>query len=331
MIKYKHRIPQGDDSMPKYYIAADGGGSKLQVVLYDENLRVIRAGRVAGVNTLYKPAEMVRDNIECMMTDLLNDFNGKLVAADLCMMGAHEVMTEILNQYGVSEGIHFHSEPLVGLAACLRSEGAVALSGTGSDAFFVKDGKCLNYVGGWGPLLGDEGSGYDIGLNTIKAAIYSYDGRKEKSLLYDLVMENWHLDRLWGIVTHLAGNPDARQEVASAAKLCSKAAHAGDRTALRIYEHAALEMFLQVRTVIEQQRNQWDGVTVVMGGAWKGHPRMFEVFKHEVELLYPEAQVSLPMFEPVVGCAVLGALREGRSITAIKDPLLQGFAPFQYC
>ena len=317
--------------MPKYYIAADVGGSKLQVVLYDEDLRVIRTGRVAGVNTLYKPADMVRDNVECMMAELLKDFDGRLVAADLCMIGAHEVMTEILNRYGLSESIYFHSEPLVGLAACLKTEGAVALSGTGSDAFFVKDGKCLNSVGGWGPLLGDEGSGYDIGLNAIKAAIYSYDGRKEKSLLYDLVMENWQLDRLWGIVTHLAGNPDARHEVASAAKLCSKAAHAGDQTALRIYEHAALEIFLQVRTVIEQQRNMWDGATVVMGGAWKGHPRMFEVFKHEVELLYPEARVSLPLFEPVVGCVVLGALREGWSISALKAHLLQGFSPFKYC
>ena len=316
--------------MPKYYIAADGGGSKLQVVLYDEDLRVIRMGRVAGVNTLYKPADMVRDNVERMMKDLLKNFDGQLVAADLCMMGAHDVMTEILNQYGVIKGIYFHGEPLVGLAACLRTEGAVALSGTGSDAFFVKDGKCLNYVGGWGPLLGDEGSGYDIGLNTIKAAIYSYDGRRNKSLLYDLVMENWHLDRLWGLVTHLAGNPDARHEVASAAKLCAKAAHAGDRTALRIYEHAALEMFLQVRTVIEQQRSKWDGTTVVMGGAWKGHPRMFEVFKREVELSFPEAQVSLPLFEPVVGCVVLGAVREGWAISDLKEPLLQGFASFQY-
>ena len=38
-----------------YYLAADGGGTKLQTILYDEDLRVIRTGRVAGVNTLFKP------------------------------------------------------------------------------------------------------------------------------------------------------------------------------------------------------------------------------------------------------------------------------------
>lgn len=317
------------------YLAADGGGSKLQIILYDEGYRIIRTGRIAGVNTLYKPADAVRESIEDMMKALLQGESGEepitgIAAADLCMLGAGDVMREILSRLDHVGEITFHSEPVVGLAACLRTEGAVALSGTGSDAFFVKDCQCVQSIGGWGPLLGDEGSGYDIGLNTLKAAIYSYDGRKEKSMLYGLVMENWSLENLWGIVTHLAGNPDARHEVASAAKLCAKAAHAGDRTALRIYEHAALEMFLQLRTVIEQHREEWDGTAVVMGGAWKGHPRMFEVFKREVELLFPEAHISLPLYEPVVGCAVLRGLKEGRTLAELDALLAEGFKQFQY-
>lgn len=314
----------------KYYIAADGGGSKLQVILYDQHFHIIRTGRVAGVNTLYKPADVVRDNILCMMTDLLDGIDGDIESADLCMLGAGDIMREALNRFGRVRNITFLGESPVGLAASLKTEGAVALSGTGSDAFFVKNGTCLSSVGGWGPLLGDEGSGYDIGLRTLKAAIYSFDGRREKSMLYDLVMEKWNLDRLWKIVGHLAGNPDARHEVASAATLCSKAAHAGDKTALRIYEHAALELSLQARTVIDRHRDEWDGTVVIMGGAWKGHSRMFEVFKQEMELLYPEAKVSPALFEPVVGCVVLRCLREGLSIDCIRQELTQGFAEFLY-
>ena len=51
--------------MPKsYYLAADGGGTKLQAVLYDEELRVVRTARIAGVNTLFKPVDVVRANVE---------------------------------------------------------------------------------------------------------------------------------------------------------------------------------------------------------------------------------------------------------------------------
>ena len=313
-----------------YYLAADGGGTKLQAVLYNSDLRVVRTGRVAGVNTLYKPVEVVRESVGTMMSDLLGDLDGALVAANLCLLGAKDVVESSILKQNPACDIRFHSEPNVGLAACLKTEGAVALSGTGSDAFLIKKGERFNAVGGWGPLLGDEGSGYDIGLNAIKAAIYSYDGRKEKSMLYDLVMERWNLTDLWGIVHHLAGNPDARHEVASAAKLCSKAAHAGDKTALRIYERAALEMSLQTRTVIDLHRDQWDGTVVVMGGAWKGHPRMFEVFKKEMELIYPEAKVSLPFFEPVVGCAVLRLLEQGRTADELIRPLQDGFSHFLY-
>jgi N-acetylglucosamine kinase-like BadF-type ATPase len=216
------------------------------------------------------------------------------------------------------------------MAASLKTDGVMALSGTGSDAFFIKNCQSIHSVGGWGPLLGDEGSGYEIGLHTLKAAIYSFDGRKEKSMLYDLVMEKWNLNHLWGIVTHLAGNPDARHEVASAAALCSKAAHAGDKTALRIYEQAALDMSIQARTIIDAHRDEWDGTAVIMGGAWKGHPRMFEVFKKEMELLYPEAKVTRAVYEPVVGCVVLRLLREGRNMVDIQAGLEKGFRDFLY-
>lgn len=321
--------------MPRYYIAADGGGSKLQAILYDEHFNIIRTGRVAGVNTLFKPADVVRVNIEHMMEDLLKGDGShapitEISSADLCMVGAGDVMRDVLSRLGNVEQITFHAEPIVGLAAALETEGAVALSGTGSDAFFVKDGVTRSSVGGWGPLLGDEGSGYEIGLNAIKAAIYSHDGRKDKSMLYDLVMEKWKLENLWDIVTHLAGNPDARHEVASAAALCSRAAAAGDKTALRIYEHAALELTLQARTVIERHRDEWDGTVVIMGGAWKGCPRMFEIFKKEMELLYPEAKISPPVFEPVVGCAVLRCLRGGLAVQDFREGLTRGFEQFLY-
>ena len=178
--------------------------------------------------------------------------------------------------------------------------------------------------------MGDEGSGYEIGLNAIKAAIYSHDGRRPKSMLYDLVMEKWGLSNLWGIVSHLAGNPDARHEVASAAVLCAKAANAGDRVALRIYEHAALEMLVQTRGVIEDRREDWNRTVVIMGGAWKGCPRMFEVFKQEIELNYPESTVEKPLYEPVVGCAVLRCLRDGLAMEEIGGMVAEGFGDFRY-
>ena len=321
--------------MPDFYIAADGGGSKLQAILYDERLRILRTECVAGVNTLFKPAEVVQQNIESMVARLLQGTGAdepitSLKAADLCMVGAGDVMRRVLNTLADVETLEFHSEPVVGLRGALKHSGVVALSGTGSDAFFVKSGTTVSAVGGWGPLLGDEGSGYDIGLRAIKAAIYAMDGRGEPSRLYDLVMDQWQMKNLWEIVGHLAHNPDARHEIASAARLCSEAAHAGDRVALRIYETVALEMLNQTRTVIDACRDDWDGTVVVMGGAWKGHPTMFDVFKHEIELIYPDARVSRPLYEPVVGCVVHRCIQNDTPFECYEKTLAENFTRYRY-
>ena len=50
----------------------------------------------------------------------------------------------------------------------------------------------------------------------------------------------------------------------------------------------------------------------------------------EMELVYPEARVSLPVFEPVVGCAVLRLLEQGKDPTELLEPLTQGFSQFLY-
>ncbi len=322
----------------KYYIAADGGGSKLQAILYDDNLCIVSACKTEGVNTTYKPIETVRENINRMISELLRGDGTSepitgIASADLCIVGGAKpksILEEALYKNASIEQIHYQFEADNGAAAALKRDCAVALSGTGSDAFFVKDGKIISSVGGCGPLLGDEGSGYDIGLNTLKAAIYSYDGRRQKTVLYDMVMEKWKLANLREIIYRLANNPDARHEVASAALLCSEAAKSGDTVAIKIYEHAAVEMFRLTRAVIERNRESWDGSVVIMGGAWKGYEGMFEHFKQMLLAKYPEAKVEKPLFEPVVGCAVMRCWRDGLSTEDIRKRLIDGFKDFLY-
>jgi N-acetylglucosamine kinase-like BadF-type ATPase len=143
-------------------------------------------------------------------------------------------------------------------------------------------------------------------------------------------MEKWNLSQLWDLVSYLACNPDARHEIASAAPLCAKAASAGDQVALGIYENAAMDLFIQARTAIELHREDWNGCLVIAGGAWKGCAHMFEVFKHQIELAYPKSTVEKPLFEPVAGCVVLRCLREGLSLTEIKERMTQSFKDFLY-
>ena len=315
----------------KYYLAADGGGSKLLAILYDENYNIVRHCKLSGVNNRFKPIEAVRANLSQMLEILLADEIKEVEAADLCLVCNENVWRPIIADDPKIRSVTVRSESSIALGAAFMRSGIVALSGTGSDTLMVKDGNHLGAVGDWGPLLGDEGSGYDIGLQAIKAALRDMDGRGEKTALRQLLLDDWQLDGIWDVVFHLAKDPEYRHKIASFTKLVGKAATEGDRVAQRIYEYAADELVEQTIALIHRFPNEWDGNVVIMGGAWKSYRGMFDRYKSEMEALYPHAKVVKPIFEPVVGCAICRLLEnDPEPSDELKKDFTRNFSEFLY-
>lgn len=315
----------------KYYLAADGGGSKLLAVLYDENYKLIRHCKLSGVNHRFKPVDAVRANLSQMLDILLGDEIKEVEAADLCLVCNEEVWRPIIADDPRIKSVTVRSESFIATASAFMRSGIVALSGTGSDTLMVNDGKQLGAVGGWGPLLGDEGSGYDIGLQAIKAALRDMDGRGEKTALRQLLLDDWELNTIWDVVFYLAKDPEYRHKIASFTKLVGKAATEGDRMAQRVYEYAAEELVDQTIALIRRFPDIWNGNVVIMGGAWKSYRGMFDHYKSEMEALYPNARVIKPIFEPVVGCAICRLLdNDPNPSDELKETFIRNFAEFLY-
>ena len=301
----------------KYYLAADGGGSKVQAVLYDEDFNIIKTGKMTGTTTLFKPAETVKAEIDEMLDGLLDGVK-KIESADLCILGAGEIFEKAVSERCEVSSFNRCHEPHMGIASAFYETGVLALSGTGSDAFIIKNGKAISFVGGWGPLFGDEGSGYEIGLHSIKALMYEYDGRRPPTMMSKMILEKFGVENPWEIVFKMNRNPNARQEIASVTKITSKAANMGDKVALDIYRHAAHELSLQVIAAIHRSKEDIDGPIVAMGGAWKGCTYMFEAFSHEVHGVFPDMEIIRAKHDPVVGCVVIRARREGMEMEEIR-------------
>ena len=314
----------------KYYIAADGGGSKLLGILYDDELRVVRHCKLSGVNSRFKPVEVVQENLSRMLDLLLSDDVLEIESADLCLVCREEIWAPVIKADGRIKSITVRGEAEIALGAAFKRDGIVALSGTGSNLLFVKEGKRIGNVGGLGPLLGDEGSGYDIGLRAIKAAIYASDGRGEPTVLSEMVFDKWQTSRYHDIVMDLAKDPDARHKVASVAAFVSLAANQGDKVAQRIYECAADELFIQTDALIAKGLGEWDGSVVIMGGAWKGYFGMLDRYRSRLLEKYPNAHVIEPDFEPAVGCAVCRCFEAGLDIEIMKEKIYAGFSEFLY-
>jgi len=134
------------------------------------------------------------------------------------------------------------------LSALGKQAGIVLIVGTGSIALARDQEGNVSRVGGWGHILGDEGSGYDIGRWGLQAAVRAADGRGQATLLLALILQRWQLrtaEDLIGAVYTI----DNKARIAQAATYVTHAARQGDQIALGIVEQAADELALLVQTV----------------------------------------------------------------------------------
>ncbi|NMB95446.1 MAG: hypothetical protein GYA02_02375 [Clostridiaceae bacterium] len=117
---------------------------------------------------------------------------------------------DLLKQYVNIGQVYYVDEGQMALLAGIQqSQGLVVLSGTGSGIFWV-DGDKIIHTGGWGSLLGDEGSGYYIGRKGLKAAIKYYEEAGPFTILYELVMIEWKLNSLLDIIEKVYGSNSPR-------------------------------------------------------------------------------------------------------------------------
>src|SRR5262249_20279577 len=81
------------------------------------------------------------------------------------------------------------------LSAVDGAVGVALVAGTGSIALGRDKHGTSARAGGWGHILGDEGSGYEIGRQALQAAMRAADGRGEATLLLERIMRHWSLER----------------------------------------------------------------------------------------------------------------------------------------
>lgn len=317
-----------------YYLTADGGGTKLLALLYDERFRVLGRGEAGGTNSNFKAESAIKSDMESVLAQCFSSFPSgerpELARADAVIVGPGELFESALRARANVGEFRLHGEGEIGLAAGAGvKHGVFALSGTGSDVFLEQPGYS-DVIGGWGDVLGDEGGGYDVGVRALRAAIRSSDGRGERTLLEELVMKRFGASKLWDIVPQIYGSPDRRRLVASAALLVSQAAAEGDGVALGIYRGAGAELALQAEALLRRHGGRWVGPVVAGGGVWKGSRAMFDSFSERLRSAYPEAEPVLSEFEPVVGGAVLAAFSRGERAEEFMPKLRTGFAGWAY-
>lgn len=193
--------------------------------------------------------------------------------------------------------------------------GVVVIAGGGSIAYGVSaDGK-EGKAGGMGYLMGDEGSGWWIGLQALQAAGAAADGRAPSTALLPAVLEHYGIPTIRHIVSILYGPEFTRDQVSGFARTVTALADS-DRTARGIVRKAGWQLAGLALAAIGQMQEPGTPVDIYpTGGVFAAGPHLMDPFTQRITDSWPEASIRAPQFDPVFGALFRAYQAAGIALT----------------
>ncbi|WP_135549308.1 BadF/BadG/BcrA/BcrD ATPase family protein [Paenibacillus cymbidii] len=290
-------------------LGIDSGGTKTWAVLFDDEYRLLGTGAGGGANENFESAGTIAVSIRQCLDSCLQGYSGAtLDTVYITALVSTDVLTGIIKETCTVRRVERLSEgEACLLAGAQKQRGFVALAGTGATLFALDRG-LRRAAGGWGSWIGDEGSGYYVGQRGIAAAIRQVEGRGPATAVTGLIQEHFGLAALWDIVPILYANSSPRSIISSVAKLVAQAAKEGDAAAAGILRDAGTEMAAQMLALMNREPEMKGETISLAGSVWKSGRMMFDSFCAAIREREPDADIRLPLFEPVIGGVIAAAL-----------------------
>lgn len=194
--------------------------------------------------------------------------------------------------------------------ATAAGPGVAAIAGTGSNVFGVGRVGAETRAwraGGWGHLLGDEGSGYWLGVQSIKAALRDREGSGPATALSDAAPAFFEQPSVEAVAARVYSKPLTKGEIAAFGIETAKLAERGDAVARALYERGARELGEQVAAVVHQTGLLGDFPVGLIGSAFKAGPMFVEPLTRVIHACAPDARVNTVEMAPVGGSLLLAA------------------------
>jgi N-acetylglucosamine kinase-like BadF-type ATPase len=311
-------------------LGIDGGGSKTICILMDDAGKVLGRGEAGASNYQSIGIAAAQNHIQsaihqAVITALQYIKKIDLVAICLGLAGIDrpediEVVKAIVSQLQSSKDLlpitwalqpaHIvicHDALIALMGGVGAVVGIVVAAGTGSIVFGRNHQGQSKRVGGWGHILGDEGSAYKIAVGGMQAALKAYDGRGTPTSLVADFQQHLGLERMDNLIEVIYRRGWGVKEIAALAPIVDRAATEADNVANGIIDEAITELVIATSTVIEHifDPNQQVVEVVTTGSIWQGKCQLRERFINSIVDRYPLVKVIYPRYEPAYGAGLL--------------------------
>lgn len=298
-------------------VGVDGGGSKTRVLFvgFDGTVLAETAGGASNVRKkgVEESAEVIFDLVRkgAEKAEIPHSAIVQLVAG---VAGAGRPSTKSELSAAISALAQKQKFPIarvtvetdarIALEAAFPGAPVIALiAGTGSIALYRTDDLRIHRVGGWGGIIGDEGSGYAIARDACGAVMRQHDGRQERTILTEKALSHFGAGEVEDLIPILHSE---KTDLAAFAGKVFEAVTERDRVARQILLKHAAELVEHVRVLTLAHPPKHKLPVCPMGGLLEQENEYSKLVREKLVASLPQIVVQKPKFPAAFGAAILG-------------------------
>lgn len=306
----------------KLRVGVDGGATKTLAAAADKDGNVVGVYESGPSNYHIVGLEGAVGNINAAIKGALAPAG--LNAADIVVLGLAGMDTaydfRLFEERAVphilgKEVFVRHDAEIALVGATLGEPGVIVIAGTGSVAGARNRRGEYARCGGWGHLVGDEGSAFYIACEALRAVLWAFDGRGATTALTDKILEALKISSPDEILRKLYVEKMSVSDVAKLAPIVTGLAKSGDPVARRIVEEAARQLALHVVALVDRlgMREEQPIKVAPVGGVFKAGAVILEPFRKYLEERF-KVELIKPELPPVAGALLLAYMLDGVAV-----------------
>lgn len=293
-----------------FIIGIDGGGTSTQGAL-SNGKDVIAKAEVGATNYHNIGKDEAKGRFQLLLNQLVDIAAISLDQVDgICLGGAgidsftdELIVRHLFREIGFAGELIVVNDAVTALVGGNASlSGAVLIAGTGSIAYGQMNNKTAR-CGGWGHLIDDGGSGYDLGISALKAIMEASDGRESQTLLWQSIKDHLRIDREDDIIHFLYNSETGKEKIAALAPYVIQLADR-DQVAQKIVDASVQKLVAMIGGLCKQLEVDQFSLSVAGSVLIKSEAYRTKL-KEALDRNYPDVELHLPKAGPVEGALMI--------------------------
>ena len=296
----------------RYFVGVDGGGTKTALV-------ACTAEGVEIASALCGPLNYNFIGLECALANLQEGIAALALPTDsIAAVGIGDPSIDDESESPVAKDFATRAATLLGVPVYVRSDaymtlfaltggqrsGVLIISGTGSMAIGEDSVGNISVSGGWGRLTGDEGSGYYIGCEGVRAAVRAADGVAPKTALTQAALAHFGANKPRELIPVFYG--ESEPDVAGFSRCVAKCATEGDEVAKAILHNAAEHLVKYASVLVDRCHADLVGV---WGSVLCKNETVRHAFEEGMRKQFPNIQIRVPDISAQLAAALYAAMK----------------------